>query len=110
MKEISLTQEKVALVDDDLYEELNQFKWHAHKMRNTLYAVRHSPTINGKRPIIRMHHEIIGVPPTGFMTDHENGCGTDNQRENLRHVTNRQNQQNLKNKKKTSKYPRCVLA
>lgn len=29
MREISLTQDKVALVDDEDFERLNQFKWYA---------------------------------------------------------------------------------
>ena len=105
MKEIILTQNQVALVDDDLYEELNQFNWFAQKGRNTFYAKRNSPRVNGKQRTINMHHEVIGKPPVGKMSDHADGNGCNNQRYNLRHVTNRQNCQNLKNIKKTSKYP-----
>lgn len=105
MKEIQLTQGKVALVDDDLYEKLNQFKWFAHKGGNTYYVQRNSPKINGKQRTIFMHHEVIGRPPAGKISDHEDGNGCNNQRYNLRHATSRQNSQNLKNIKKTSKYP-----
>lgn len=105
MKEIQLTQGKVALVDDCDYERLNQYKWCAFKHFNTFYAVRNSPRINGKQRTIFMHHEIIGKPPNNFVTDHENGDGLRNLRSNLRHVTQRQNCQNKKNIKKTSKYP-----
>jgi len=105
MKEIQLTQGKTALVDDDMYEELNQYKWFAQKGKITFYAARMSPSINGNRHVIRMHHEVIGIPPNGFMTDHEDGDGLRNLRSNLRHVTSRQNSQNRKNIKKTSEYP-----
>jgi len=104
MKEIQLTQGKVALVDDDMFDEINQFKWYANKQKNTFYAVRNSKT-NGKCCLILMHHEIIGRPSNGFETDHKNGDGLRNLRSNLRHVTSRQNNQNRKNLKKTSKYP-----
>ena len=40
MKEIKLTQDKIALVDDDDFEYLNQFKWCANKLRHTFYAFR----------------------------------------------------------------------
>ena len=105
MKEIQLTQSQVALVDDDLYEELNQVKWNAHKDGKTFYGRRWSPMVNGKRHIVLMHHVILGRPPKGFVTDHINGCGIDNRRKNLRFVTNRQNGQNNKNCKKSSQYP-----
>lgn len=106
MRKIQLTQGQVALVDDDMYEELNQHKWCVDKGGNTFYAQRQLPTINGKRHKIKMHHAIIGKPPKGFEIDHKNGQGTDNQRHNLRFVTRRQNQQNQRNgKKKSSKYP-----
>lgn len=105
MKEIVLTQNQVALVDDCDYERLNKFKWYAKKHRNTFYAGRNFPRINGKQYRINMHHEIIGSPPVGKMSDHEDGNGLNNQRYNLRHVTNRQNGQNKKNIQKTSKYP-----
>lgn len=105
MKEIQLTQGKVTLVDDDVYEELNKFKWYAHLKRNVFYAQRAILNINGKQKTIYIHHEIIGMPPNGFETDHRDGDGLRNLRSNLRHVTSRQNSQNRKHLKKTSKYP-----
>ena len=105
MKKIELTQGQVAIVDDDLYEELNRFKWHVARMGKLFYATRKLPTINGKQPMLYMHHEIIGKPQKGYVTDHISGIGTDNQRCNLRHVTQRQNCQNIKNIRTTSKYP-----
>jgi hypothetical protein len=104
MKEIPLTQGKVALVDDEDYEYLNQFKWCAHNRRNTSYAVRALPIDkNEKQNTIKMHRVIINTPKE-METDHINGNGLDNRRENLRIVTTRQNQQNL-HIKKSSKYP-----
>ena len=108
MREIQLTQGQVALVDDDQYEFLMQWKWFAHKEWKSFYAVRCGKVdeyVNGKRPLIRMHHAIIGFPPKGFETDHRNGRGLDNQRHNLRFVTGRQNQQNQVHRNKSSQYP-----
>lgn len=105
MKEIVLTQDKVALVDDNTFEMLNKFKWFAQKSDNTYYACRMLPRINGKHPQIKMHHVVIGKPPKGFKTDHKNGNGLHNFKNNLRHVTNRQNCQNRKNANDSSQYP-----
>jgi hypothetical protein len=107
MREIFLTQNQVALVDDENYEYLNQFKWYADKPKtsSTFYVRRTLPKINGKRPAALMHHEVIGRPPKGFEVDHRNGQGTDNQRHNLRFVTKRGNAQNRKSQKSSSRYP-----
>ena len=105
MREIQLTQGQVALVDDEDYEKLNQFKWYAFKGWNVFYAGRQSSKVNGKCRKLRMHHDIIGFPPKGLQTDHRDGNGLNNQRENLRFATNRQNQQNRKHQGKSSRYP-----
>jgi hypothetical protein len=103
-KEISLTQGKFAIVDDDDYGYLNQWRWHASKQRNSFYAQRTSKPINGERAItIYMHIEIIGRKE-GFEIDHINGEGLDNRRENIRHVTHRQNLQN-RHDETSSEYP-----
>lgn len=88
---IKLTQGKYALVDREDYERLNQYKWYF----NGQYAVRHSPTLNGKRGTIWMHREIL-KPSYGFVTDHINRDRLDNRRVNLRDCTPAQNRVNSK--------------
>jgi RecA-family ATPase len=105
MKKIFLTQNQVALVDDENYEYLSQWKWCANKRGKIFYAIRNSLTENGKKHIIYMHHEILGKSSNNKVTDHINGVGTDNQKKNLRWVTCRQNTQSKKNINKSSKYP-----
>ncbi|MCK4525968.1 HNH endonuclease [candidate division WOR-3 bacterium] len=105
MKEIPLTQGKVAIVDDEVYIDIGHFKWQLRKGKNTYYVFRHSPIVNGERHTIYMHWEVIGKPPKGFVNDHRDGNGLNNLRENLRHVTIRQNGQNLKHGKRYSQYP-----
>ena len=39
MKQIELSQNKVALVDDEDFEWVNQWKWHAIKSRGNLFYV-----------------------------------------------------------------------
>ena len=104
MKEIQLTQGKVAQVDDEDFEELNQFKWFARKVRNTYYAGRNSVYVKGKRKTINMHFSIIGESES-LQTDHIDGNGLNNQKSNLRLVTSRQNSQNKRNMIKVSQYP-----
>ena len=94
MREIPLTQGKIALVDDEDFERVNQFKWYAQKTtRRTWYAARHTPCISGKRSIVYLHGYILD-PPNGMVIDHINGDGLNNQRGNMRIVTQRQNLQN----------------
>lgn len=99
MREIKLTRGKVALVDDEDYEELNQYKWYALKQGNRFYAKRHI-----RNHQISMHHQVFGKPPLGFVTDHIDDNGLNNQKDNLRFVTNRENLQ-YKNINKSSFYP-----
>ena len=100
MKEIQLTQGKVALVDDEDYEYLNQFKWH---VSNDNYARR---TIYKDKlyKALFMHREIMKVSK-GLLVDHINGNSLDNRKLNLRICTNSQNLMNRgKNKNNTSGY------
>lgn len=92
VKEIQLTQGKVALVDDADYEWLNQWKWHAEKKHGIWYAKRSLYT-NGKQINIKMHSLILGTPK-GMQSDHKDGDGLNNQRYNLRVCTYAENQHN----------------
>ena len=99
-KEIKLTQGKVALVDDEDFEELSKHKWYANKISNIFYAMRNSKKNDkcGRGKIILMHREIINTPQDKF-TDHINGSGLDNRKNNLRICTNQQNIFNSKIRK-----------
>lgn len=92
MKQIKLSQGKVALVDDEDYEELNKYKWYSYKGGNTFYAGRNFNS-NGKQKTIKMHRIIMNTPKE-METDHIDGNGLNNQKSNLRIVTHRQNGQN----------------
>lgn len=94
----------VALVDDEDYEYLNQFKWHAVKIHNVYYAKR-AIRINGKTKMIRMHREIMKAEK-GEIIDHKDMNGLNNQKSsNLRKATHGQNNANRKSKPgSTSKY------
>tara|TARA_R110000868_G_scaffold146432_1_gene367237 strand:- start:666 stop:1151 length:486 start_codon:yes stop_codon:yes gene_type:complete len=93
MKEIQLTQGKVALVDDEDYDYLMQWKWFANKKGSTFYAVR-SLHSNNVRKTIFMHRLITNNINTKMQTDHLNGNGLDNRKINLRICTTSQNSMN----------------
>jgi hypothetical protein len=96
MKKIPLTQGKFALVDDKNYKDLMQFKWYALHQGNTFYAVR-NVWIDGKRTAERMHRRILGLKlGDGKHTDHINHNGLDNQLNNIRVCTHKENHQNQK--------------
>src|SRR4030066_2184242 len=86
MKEIKLTRGKVAIVDDEDYEWINQWKWHCNGQG---YAERHCD-IPGKRTMIKMHRLILNTP-NGMETDHINHNRLDNRKSNLRVRTRSQN-------------------
>lgn len=91
MKEIKLSQGKVATVDDADFDFLNQWKWYAFKSNKTFYAVR-----NGATGIILMHRVLLEKQLSEQFNeaDHRNGNGLDNQQGNLRRCTRAQNSYN----------------
>lgn len=91
MKIIKLTKQKHALVDDDLFEYLNQWKWH---VSTNGYAVHTTSRKIGKQKVIFMHR-LISKTPNGFDTDHINRNKLDNRLVNLRIVTRQINAFNV---------------
>lgn len=88
---IPLTKGYHAIVDKDGYKKVKNYKWRAKiegKQGQYIYA------FNNK--LGRMHRYIMNYPEN--MIDHANRNTLDNRTENLRIVTNRQNQQNRKRK------------
>lgn len=86
MKEIKLTQGRFALVDDEDYEYLNQWRWY---YSDSGYAVRKPSSVR-----FFMHRVVINTPE-GMFTDHINRNKLDNRRENLRICTRSQNCANV---------------
>jgi len=99
MREIQLTQGKVAIVRDDWFEYLSQWKWCTSEADDTFYAVRAE-----SRKTILMHR-VIADAKKGQLVDHWDRDGLHNWPENLRICTNGQNQWNRKkNTNATSQY------
>ena len=91
MRKIKLTQGKYALVDDEDFDRVNQFKWWAIKSpSNNWRAVRQKNRLN-----IYMHKFILGENSFKII-DHINGDSLDNRKSNLRYCSYSQNNMNSK--------------
>ena len=89
MKQIPLSNGGFALVDDDDYPFLSQWKWKRHPQG---YASRTS--WKPHKWITILMHRLINKTGKGFETDHINGDKLDNRKANLRNVTHSQNERN----------------
>lgn len=104
MKEIQLTQGKVALVDDDMYDYLMQWKWFANNIKGYFYAGRNITSSKCKQSRISMHR-LIMKPDKGMIIDHLDGDALNNQKNNLRICNHSENMRNRKlGKNNTSGY------
>ncbi len=113
MKEIPLTKGYVALVDDEDYERVNQYKWYVQRDGYNYYAVRNI-TIRSRKEtretglprqtLIYMHRFILDAPNDKDV-DHRDHNGLDNRKKsNLRFCTKNQNMGNLLSESGVSKY------
>lgn len=95
MREIPLGRSgMVAIVDDEDYNLVSQWKWYAAKEDNTAYAIRRVRVGKGRDTV--WMHRLINNTPDGLVTDHINGNGLDNRKCNLRQATHQQNMVNNK--------------
>lgn len=97
MREIPLTQGKVALVDDADYESVMRYSWTAYKdtangLGDAWYVRR--ATCNAEGKPVSLHREIMGVTDPKVYVDHRDHNPLNNTRGNLRICTPRQNTAN----------------
>jgi len=95
---IPLTQNKVTIVDADIYDQLIKFKWYATRKRNGFYACRRCKKLN-----VYMHRFIMN-PSTGFVVDHIDHNPLNNTRKNLRNCSVSQNSHNRRPRFATSSF------
>ncbi len=99
MKKIDISTEKYpdvfALVDDEDYERINKYKWHAIKTKWGWYAMRAIYVPKMKSVKLYMAKEILRYVG-GKEVDHKNHNTLDNQKSNLRLCTSSQNSMNTR--------------
>lgn len=96
MKEIPLTQGKVALVDDEDYARLMQFKWFVVHNGKKWYASRKLEGLKRKNKFL--HREILGEIHAPLVVDHIDGDGLNCAKENMRICTQAENSRNSRSK------------
>jgi hypothetical protein len=107
--EIRLTQDKIALIDDEDYPLVSPYKWHAKRDVSTGRFYAYTKVFNNetrKHTRLIMHRVIMGAK-RGELVDHIDRDGLNNRRSNLRIANNFLNQQNRGPEAGTSKY-KCV--
>jgi hypothetical protein len=103
MKQIPLNGKhgkgKFALVDDEDYEELMQYRWFV----STKGYVKRGKVLNGKYKDVSLHRFILQAKK-GLVIDHINHNKLDNQKANLRQCTNAENMSNMISQTGISKF------
>lgn len=94
-RKIELTQGKHAIVDDEDYGWVSQWKWHVHRSNpggETFYARCNMGAWPNQKKVY-LHREIM-KPPPGMQVDHIDGNGLNCTRANMRLATDTQNRYN----------------
>ncbi len=104
-KRILLTQGQFAIVDDEDYEWLNQWKWYVQKCGTFSYVARSKRLKTEKKHMTILMHRLILSACKGEDVDHINHNTFDNRKVNIRICTRAQNMANANPwKNKSSKY------
>ena len=75
-----------AQVDDELYDELAQWKWSAQVCNGHMRVMR-SFVKDGKKTTITLHQQIMGGSRRGMMIAHKDGDPLNCQRANLYRIS-----------------------
>ena len=89
MKLIGLTRGYEAIVDDEDFDRVIQYKWTAAESKTTVYALHHFNSKATGRGCIGLHRFIMNAPG-GVTVDHVDRNGLNCQRNNLRFANSTQ--------------------
>lgn len=104
--EMPLSQNKMALIDDEDAELVSAYTWYIRKYTKRsglFYVIANVPNSGHNSKKISLHRLIINAQE-GQIVDQINGNGLDNRRSNLRIVNYGINNQNSKRANGTSKF------
>jgi hypothetical protein len=98
MAAIRLTQDKIAIIDDDDFERVSKHKWYyrgryGSRVNEQGYVLRTVRETGKKQTTISLQRFVMNNPE-GFQVDHVNGDRLDNRKCNLRVATMEQNSHN----------------
>jgi hypothetical protein len=91
VRQIPLSQGKVALVSEEDYERVSEHIWSYTLQHGKEYGISNSV---GLPRLTYLHRFILGLGPGDSEVDHINGNGLDCRRENMRLATRSQNMVN----------------
>lgn len=85
---IELTQGCYAIIDDEDFQKVSNYKWHANKTKNGFIYARRTIVFlrtNGKQPQIKqyLHRFILGVEDKNILIDFKNNDPLDCRKSNL---------------------------
>lgn len=92
---IPLSQGRYALIDDEDFDRISQFKWSYDQHG---YASRRNKAAQPQK--MYLHRFVIGAP-AGMEVDHINHDRLDNRRSNLRLATRQENSRNMRSRGKS---------
>lgn len=94
MKQLKLSNGNFALVDDEDFESVNQFRWSEKPSLKTSYACSGIKQSDGKFKNISLHRFILKINNPKIYVDHKDHNGLNCQKNNIRTATPSQNQMN----------------
>lgn len=93
MRYIPLTKGFIAIIDDEDFDWLSSYKWHARKGSSRVGSMYYPSSYK-----VGVMHRFIMNPPEGMQVDHINHNPMDNRRCNLRICTLKENLYNRRRK------------
>ena len=106
MKKVPLSRGEFALVDDGDFALVSRYCWQCHidPHTGTKYAVAAipNPFLGNRRSSVLMHRLILAHASEN--TDHKDGNGLNNQRNNIRPASRTENQRNRKLQRHSAPY------